>query len=78
MESVLQRSFQPSLAKRARLTSLIFLMPRPPRSLGRQMESQAFRVSFLELLGGKPHQNFLKLLSREEHRLIGIRKELIP
>jgi hypothetical protein len=53
-------------------------MSRPPRSLGRQMESQAFRVSFVELLGGKPHQKFLKLLSREEHKLIGIRKELIP
>jgi hypothetical protein len=41
------------------------------------MESQALRESFLEMLGGKPHQKFLKLLSRIEHKLVGNKKELM-
>ena len=45
---------------RARLSSLIFLIPSPPSSLGMQMESHDLRVKFLVLLGGKPHQTSVK------------------
>jgi hypothetical protein len=39
---------------RAKLTSLIFLMPKPPKAFGMQMESQAFKERFLVVLEGKP------------------------
>jgi hypothetical protein len=39
IESDLLRSFHSSLEMRARFTSLIFLKPRPPKSLGKQRES---------------------------------------
>jgi hypothetical protein len=37
-ESAPMRSFQPSLAMRARFTSFILLRPKPPRALGMQRE----------------------------------------
>jgi hypothetical protein len=70
-------SFQPSLEIRARLTSFIFLNPRPPWSFGRQRESQDLRERFLVFFEGKPHQKFLNILSREEQREDGSKKELM-
>jgi hypothetical protein len=70
-------NFQPSLATRARLKSCILLKPRPPLSFGEQMELQDFNDKFLNLSLGKPHQKFLKSLSKEEETEIGRRKELI-
>jgi hypothetical protein len=40
-------SFQPSLEMKARLTSCIFLKPRPPTSFGRHREDQDLRERFL-------------------------------
>jgi hypothetical protein len=57
------RSFQPSLARKARFTSFIFLKPRPPRVLGVQREFQDFGERFLVSEKGKPHHKFLNDLS---------------
>ena len=76
-ESAPVKSFQPSLARRARFTSFIFLTPRPPRALGMQREFQDFSERFLVFEEGKPHQKFLKDLSNWLQMLLGIRKELI-
>jgi hypothetical protein len=73
-ESELLSSCHSSLEMRARLTSLIFLMPRPPMAFGVQMESHAFRERFLVFLGGKPHRKFLKDLSNSLQQLFGIKK----
>jgi hypothetical protein len=59
----LVRSFQPSFEMRARLTTFIFLIPKPPKALGVQIEFQDLRDKFLVFVGGKPHQKFLKTLS---------------
>ena len=59
-ESTLLRSIQPSLEMREILASLIFLIPKAPKSLGRQMESHALRERFLDLSEEKPYQKFLK------------------
>jgi hypothetical protein len=63
MESELLSNCHPSLEMKAKLTSLIFLMPSPPKAFGVQMESNAFKERFLGFLGGKPHRKFLKDLS---------------
>jgi organic radical activating enzyme len=62
---------------RTRLTFFIFLRPKPPTALGRQIESQDLRDKFLVLLGGRPHQKFLKDLSKLLQTLKGRRKELM-
>jgi hypothetical protein len=51
-ESEFVWSFQPSLEIRARLTSCIFLRPRPPRAFGMQREFQDLRDKFLVFAGG--------------------------
>jgi hypothetical protein len=69
--------FQPSLEIRARLTSCIFLRPRPPRAFGMHREFQDLRDRFLVFAGGKPHQKFLKILSNLLQMLRGSRKVLM-
>ena len=63
----------PSLEMRARFTSLIFLMPSPPKAFEVQMESHAFRERFLVFLEGKPHRKFLNDLSNSLQQLFGIK-----
>jgi hypothetical protein len=75
--SDLVSKFHPSLETKARFTSLIFLNPKPPNSLGMQRESQAFKEKFLDFLAGKPHQKFLTILSSSLQKLIGSKKVLI-
>jgi hypothetical protein len=70
-------SFQPSLERRARLTSFIFLNPKPPRAFGRHKESQDLRDRLWDLFGGKPPQKSLNNLSNLLQKLMGRRKELI-
>jgi hypothetical protein len=53
-ESAPVRSFQPSLARRARFTSFIFLRPNPLRALGMHREFQDFKERFLVFEEGKP------------------------
>jgi hypothetical protein len=62
---------------RARLTSFILLIPRPPRTLGVQMEFHDLRERFLVFEEGKPHQKFLKTLSSWLQMLLGSRNVLI-
>jgi hypothetical protein len=71
------RSFQPSFEMKARFTSLIFLIPKPPKALGVQIEFQDLRDKFLVFVGGKPHQKFLKTLSSWLQILWGSRKVLM-
>jgi hypothetical protein len=61
----------------AKFTSLIFLRPKPFKDFGRQKESQALRERFLDFFGWKPHQKFLKILSRAVQKLFGSIKELM-
>ena len=72
-----ESSFQPSLEIRAKLTSFIFLMPKPPRALGEQIEFQDKRERFLVLEAGNPHQKFLNTLSSWLQMLLGRRKVLM-
>ena len=71
------RSFQPSLAIRARFTSFILLSPNPPRALGMQREFHDFNERFLALEEQKPHQKFLNVLSSWLHMLLGSKKVLM-
>jgi hypothetical protein len=71
------RSFHPSLVMRARLTSSIFLKPRPPKALGEHREFQDLRERFLDFLGGKPRQKFLKHWSNFLQKVLGSKKVLI-
>jgi hypothetical protein len=68
------RSFQPSLEMRARLTSFILLMPKPPRALGEQIEFQDLRERFLFFEARKPYQTFLNTLSSWLQILLGEEK----
>jgi hypothetical protein len=69
--------FHPNFVIKDKLNACIRQMPRPPSCFGRQIEPQDFRERFLDLSFGKPHQKFLNILSIEELKDIGIRKELI-
>jgi hypothetical protein len=76
-ESEPESSFHPSLEMRARLTSFVFLKPKPPRIFGVQMEFQDFKERFLDFEGGNPHQKFLKTLSSWLQMLFWSRKVLM-
>jgi hypothetical protein len=76
-ESALVRSIQPSLARRARFTSFIFLRPNPPRALGMQKVFQDFNERFLVFEEEKPHHKFLKDLSNWLQMLEDSKKELM-
>jgi hypothetical protein len=71
------RSFQPSLAMRARFTFFILVRPKPPRALGMQSEFHDFKESFLVFEVGKPHQKFLKVLCNWLQMLLGSKNVLM-
>jgi hypothetical protein len=75
--SDLVSEFHPSLETRVKFTSLIFLKPNPPNSLGMHRESQAFKERFLDFFAGKSHQKFLKIFSSSLQKLIGSKKVLM-
>jgi hypothetical protein len=77
MQFALVWSFQPSFERRARLTSFIFLNPKPPIAFGRHKESQDLRDRLWDLFEGKPHQKSLNNLSNLLQKIMGRRKELI-
>jgi hypothetical protein len=52
-------------------------MPKPPKTFGIQIETQAFSERFLDFLEGNPHQKFLKILSSSWQQQLGIKNELI-
>ena len=76
-QSIFESNFQPNLAIKAKLKSCIRLKPRPPSSFSEKMELYNFNDKFIDLSVGKPHQNFLKILSKEEETEIGRKKELM-
>ena len=59
-ESVLVSTCHPSLEMRAKLTSLIFLMPSPPKAFGVQMESYALQGEVSSFFGRETPQKILK------------------
>jgi hypothetical protein len=48
------------LGDKSQINIFHFLKPRPPIAFGRNKESQDLRKRFLDFVGGKPHQKFLK------------------
>jgi hypothetical protein len=76
-ESEPVRSFQPSFEMRARLTSFILLIPKPPRTLGMQIEFKDLRERFLAFEEEKPYYKFLKILSSWLQMLFRSRKVLM-
>jgi hypothetical protein len=65
------------LAIRDKLNSCIRRKSRLPSSFGRQIELHDFRERFLNLSLGEPYQKFFKIMSSEELKEIGNKKELI-
>ena len=76
-QSVFDRSFQPNFVIRERLNSCIRRKPKPPSSFGKQIELHDFRERFMVLSLGKPHQFFLKILSKSEVQEVGNKKVLM-
>jgi hypothetical protein len=62
---------------RTKLTSSIFLNPRPPKAFGEQREFQNLRDRFLIFFGGKPYHKFLNNWSSLLQKLFGSKKVLI-
>jgi hypothetical protein len=62
---------------RAKLTSSIFLNPRPPKAFREQKEFQDLRDRFLIFSGGKPYQKFLSNWSSLLQKLFESKKVLI-
>jgi hypothetical protein len=62
---------------KARLTSFIFLKPRPPATFGRHREDQDLRERFLALARRNPHPKFLKAWSNLLQILAGSMKVLM-